>query len=103
MDQQREVGKNVRRQPVFLDRVEEIGKNVRPRQPIFLDRLDQNIKERIDEHKEIELSELRREYPDELGQVPYSTFHYRVLSLAQEGFIRVERGRKSLICYSIEG
>ncbi len=81
----------------------EVGKNVRPRQPVFLDRLDRIIKERIDKHGGIELSELRREYPNELGQVPYSTLHYRVSSLAQEGFIRVVRGRKALICYSIEG
>ena len=81
----------------------EVGKNIRPRQPVFLDRLDQIIKERIDKHEGIELSALRRAYPDELGQVPYSTLHYRVSSLAQEGLIRVERRRKALICYSIEG
>ena len=86
-----------------MNRQIEVGKNVRPKQPVFLDRLDQIIKQRIDEHKEIELSELRHEYPDELGRIPYSTIHYRVSSLAQEGFIRIERGRKALICYSIEG
>ncbi len=79
----------------------EVGKNVRPSAPVFLDDLDQRIKRRIDEHGTIGLSELRREYPD-LGQVPYSTLHYRVSSLAQEHFIRVARGRKALICSSIE-
>lgn len=85
-----------------MDKRIETGKSVRPRQPVFLDELDKLIKERIDEHGQIELSELRREYPHELGQVPYSTLHYRVSSLAQEGFIRVERGRKTLICFSVE-
>lgn len=81
----------------------EIGKNIRPRQPVFLDDLDQLIKQRIDQHGKIELSELRREYPNDLGQVPYNTLHYRVSSLAQEQYIRVERGRRALICYSLEG
>jgi hypothetical protein len=80
----------------------EIGKNVRPQQPVFFDRLDLIIKEQIDKHKAIELSELQREYPDELGIVPYSTLHYRVSSLAREGFIRVERNRRALVCHSLE-
>jgi len=84
-----------------MNRQIEVGKNIRPRQPIFLDDLDQLIKQRIDENGTIELSELRREYPDDLGQVPYSTLHYRISSLSQEGFIRVVRGRKTLVCSSV--
>jgi len=80
----------------------EISSNVRPRQPVFLDRLDQMLKERIDEHKAIALSELQREHLDELGKIPYSTLHYRISSLAQEGFIRLARSRRALICYSLE-
>ena len=79
----------------------ELGKNVRPMQPVYLDRLDLKIKQRIDENNEIELSALRQGYP-ELRKIPYSTLRYRVLSLAQEQFIRLERSRRALVCYSVE-
>jgi hypothetical protein len=79
----------------------EFGKNIRPMQPVYLDRLDLRIKQRVDENREIELSALRRAYP-ELGKIPYSTLRYRVISLAQENFIRLARSRRALICYSME-
>lgn len=79
----------------------EFEKNVKPRQPVFLDRLDQILNEKIYEHKSISLSDLQGEYLDELGQIPYSTLHYRVSSLAQEGYIRLERNRRALMCISL--
>lgn len=77
-----------------------VGENVRPR-PIFFDRLDAQIKQRVDENGEIELSALKKAYP-EFRRVPYSTFNRRAHSLSQEGFIRLERGRKVLTCYAVE-
>jgi hypothetical protein len=84
-----------------MNRQIEVGKNIRPKQPVYLDDLDKLIKQRVDKQGIITLSELRRD-PD-LGKLPYSTLHYRIASLATEQLIRVERTRKLLVCYSIEG
>ncbi len=68
---------------------------------IYLDRLDRILKERIDAHNGISLRDLLIEYP-ELADFPYSTVWYRVNSLAENGYIRIERERRNIICYSVE-
>ena len=68
---------------------------------IRLDKLDRILIEAIDKQPSIELAALPKEYP-ELRGIPYSTLYYRINSLAKEGHIRIERGRKALTCYSIE-
>ncbi len=68
---------------------------------IYLDRLDRILKERIDAHNGITLKELRAEYP-ELTDFPYQTLWYRINTLAENGYIRIERARRNIICYSVE-
>ncbi len=66
---------------------------------IDLDRLDQFLIETIDKEQSIELTALHREYPD-LREIPYSTLWYRIDSLAAAGYIRIERARKTITCFS---
>jgi DNA-binding Lrp family transcriptional regulator len=69
--------------------------------PIYIDRLDQRLIEVTNDEGSIELSVLSKEYP-EFADVPSSSLWYRVNSLAQNGYIRVERQRRSLVLHSVE-
>ncbi|MGZ4848343.1 MAG: hypothetical protein ACXVIG_01390 [Halobacteriota archaeon] len=66
-----------------------------------LDRLDLILKERINAHNGISLPELLMEYP-ELTNFPHSTLWYRIVNLAENGYIRAEWTDRNVICYSVE-
>jgi hypothetical protein len=68
---------------------------------IDLDDLDKILIETIDKEQSIELAELQRKYP-KLREIPYSTLWYRIDSLAREGYIRIERARKTITCFSVQ-
>jgi hypothetical protein len=68
---------------------------------INLDKLDRILIEAIEKEQNVELAELKRRYR-KFREIPYSTLWYRVDSLAQAGYIRIERARKSLTCFSVQ-
>jgi hypothetical protein len=68
---------------------------------IDLDDLDKNVIEIVDKEQSIELPEMPRKYP-KLRQIPYSTLWYRIDSLAKAGYIRIERARKTVTCFSVK-
>ncbi len=68
-------------------------------EPIYLDRLDRILNELVDAHEDgISLSEMRAEYP-ELNDVPRTTLWYRINSLAENGYIKIKRARRNVMCY----
>jgi hypothetical protein len=69
--------------------------------PIYIDQLDQRLIEVVNNESGISLSALPKEYP-EFAILPSSTLWYRANSLSQEGYIRVERRRRSLVLLSVE-
>ena len=68
---------------------------------INLDDLDKNLIETIENEQSVELAGLQRRYP-KFREIPYSTLWYRIDSLAQAGYIRVERARKTVTCFSVQ-
>jgi len=69
--------------------------------PIYIDRLDQRLIEVVNNEGSIELSVLPKEYL-EFAAVPSSTLSYRVNSLAENGYIRAERQRRTVVLHSVE-
>ena len=69
--------------------------------PIYLDQMDHRLIEVINNEGSIERSLLPEEYP-EFADVPSSTLSYRVNSMAENGYIRVERQGDTLVLYSVE-
>jgi DNA-binding Lrp family transcriptional regulator len=67
-----------------------------------IDRLDKRLIEAIRKEGPVLLRELAREYP-EFEEVHPSTLYYRINSLDHDGRIKVERLRRGLMCYPIEG
>jgi hypothetical protein len=68
---------------------------------INLDDLDKSLIETIEKEQSVELAELPRRYP-KLRQIPYSTLWYRIDSLARAGYIRIERARQTVTCFSVQ-
>jgi hypothetical protein len=69
--------------------------------PIYVDQLYQRLIESVNNEGSIEFFELSLEYP-EFAVVPRDTLWSIVNSLAEEGYIRLERHNRALVLYSVE-
>lgn len=65
---------------------------------VELDDLDKKLRTSIPKRNGILLSALRKQYPD----LRYGLLYYRLNTLAEAGYIRLERGRRVVRCYSID-
>lgn len=65
---------------------------------IILDKLDRELLDRIKSSDCVLLADIK----DEFQQVPYHRLHYRIQTLAANGYIKLYRGRNSVKCAPAE-
>ena len=62
-----------------------------------LDQLDRSLLNSIKRDGSLTLTELASEHPD----VNYYTIRYRILTMAEGGFIRLVRARQKVTCFPV--
>lgn len=62
---------------------------------IVLDRLDRLLLDRINSSDCVPLADLNAEF-----EIPYHTLRYRIETLAENGYIKLYKGRNSVKCAS---